>query len=361
MALATRCPQCQAMFRVVADQLKLRGGLVRCGSCRHVFDAIGSLNYVDDRTARTAPLAGQPAQRTSTTTAAFVTPRDALPPAVPTATQSSAAAAAPARRDSEAAALGVPTLLITESAPTDVQADDADQAGPRGARPTGLSDVGAAARSGGAHPDRNAWLGRQGRSAGHAGKQAAFPHADDRHDGRQAGEEPAFLRREPRRRGLSFVFGTGNALLVTAALVQLAVLFRVDLATAVPQARPALVQLCEPLNCTVGWPTRADLLAVVGTELQAVPGTDILELTAVVRSRATHPLALPAIEVTLTDTQNRALARRVFTPAEYLASSAEPRSRIDEGLAAGADYIVRLSFEARQISAAGFVVYPFYL
>ncbi|MCU0949926.1 MAG: hypothetical protein MUC68_02410 [Burkholderiaceae bacterium] len=26
------------MFRVVSDQLKLRGGLVRCGSCRHVFD-----------------------------------------------------------------------------------------------------------------------------------------------------------------------------------------------------------------------------------------------------------------------------------------------------------------------------------
>jgi len=39
---------CQVLFRVVADQLKLRGGLVRCGSCRHVFDAIGSLAYVDD-------------------------------------------------------------------------------------------------------------------------------------------------------------------------------------------------------------------------------------------------------------------------------------------------------------------------
>src|SRR5258706_3184597 len=48
MALATRCPNCQVLFRVVADQLKLRGGLVRCGSCRHVFDAIGSLAYVDD-------------------------------------------------------------------------------------------------------------------------------------------------------------------------------------------------------------------------------------------------------------------------------------------------------------------------
>ena len=48
MALATRCPNCQVLFRVVADQLKLRGGLVRCGACRHVFDAIGSLTYIED-------------------------------------------------------------------------------------------------------------------------------------------------------------------------------------------------------------------------------------------------------------------------------------------------------------------------
>src|SRR5215470_8612614 len=51
MALATRCPNCQVLFRVVADQLKLRGGLVRCGACRHVFDAIGSLTYIEDSAA----------------------------------------------------------------------------------------------------------------------------------------------------------------------------------------------------------------------------------------------------------------------------------------------------------------------
>ena len=51
MALATRCPNCQSMFRVVSDQLKLRGGLVRCGSCRHVFDAISSLSYIDETAA----------------------------------------------------------------------------------------------------------------------------------------------------------------------------------------------------------------------------------------------------------------------------------------------------------------------
>ena len=49
MALAARCPHCRALFRVVADQLKVRGGMVRCGECRQVFDAIGSLSYVDNQ------------------------------------------------------------------------------------------------------------------------------------------------------------------------------------------------------------------------------------------------------------------------------------------------------------------------
>ncbi len=38
MALATQCPFCQTSFRVAQDQLKLRGGLVRCGNCKEVFN-----------------------------------------------------------------------------------------------------------------------------------------------------------------------------------------------------------------------------------------------------------------------------------------------------------------------------------
>jgi predicted Zn finger-like uncharacterized protein len=40
MALATRCPHCQTVFRIVPDQLKLHRGLVRCGHCREVFDGV---------------------------------------------------------------------------------------------------------------------------------------------------------------------------------------------------------------------------------------------------------------------------------------------------------------------------------
>ena len=47
MALATQCPFCQTTFRVAQDQLKLRGGLVRCGNCREVFDGNVYLLPVD--------------------------------------------------------------------------------------------------------------------------------------------------------------------------------------------------------------------------------------------------------------------------------------------------------------------------
>ena len=43
MALATKCPHCNTIFRVAADQLKLRGGIVRCGTCHEVFDGNATL------------------------------------------------------------------------------------------------------------------------------------------------------------------------------------------------------------------------------------------------------------------------------------------------------------------------------
>ncbi len=56
MALATQCPHCGTMFRVAADQLKLRGGIVRCGACTQVFD--GNAALVDMATA--APVSPGP-------------------------------------------------------------------------------------------------------------------------------------------------------------------------------------------------------------------------------------------------------------------------------------------------------------
>ena len=58
MALATQCPHCGTMFRVASDQLKLRGGIVRCGSCQEIFDGSATLVDLDALPAR-APVAAR--------------------------------------------------------------------------------------------------------------------------------------------------------------------------------------------------------------------------------------------------------------------------------------------------------------
>lgn len=59
MALATQCPFCQTTFRVAQDQLKLRGGLVRCGSCKEVFN--GNEHLVSPEIAQQLVVAPVPA------------------------------------------------------------------------------------------------------------------------------------------------------------------------------------------------------------------------------------------------------------------------------------------------------------
>jgi predicted Zn finger-like uncharacterized protein len=62
MSLATRCPACGTIFRVVQDQLKVSEGWVRCGQCHEVFHGIEALFDLDSepglaarRAARNAP------------------------------------------------------------------------------------------------------------------------------------------------------------------------------------------------------------------------------------------------------------------------------------------------------------------
>ncbi|MDB5746056.1 MAG: hypothetical protein JWP72_904 [Massilia sp.] len=87
MALATQCPHCGTMFRVASDQLKLRGGIVRCGACQEIFDGSATLVDLDKLAAKTpaapavATEATAPAAASTTAAAAVDTAAadDALP------------------------------------------------------------------------------------------------------------------------------------------------------------------------------------------------------------------------------------------------------------------------------------------
>ncbi|MBQ0130828.1 MAG: zinc-ribbon and DUF3426 domain-containing protein [Comamonas sp.] len=80
MSLITRCPSCATQFRVVADQLRISEGWVRCGRCQEVFDATQALQE------GAAPAAVAP----------VVTPPAAAPEPVAPASKAPAPAFAPA-------------------------------------------------------------------------------------------------------------------------------------------------------------------------------------------------------------------------------------------------------------------------
>jgi hypothetical protein len=158
---------------------------------------------------------------------------------------------------------------------------------------------------------------------------------------------------QARARRRSWLWGIAAALTAVALAWQLAAALRAEILMRWPQAHPLLVRLCQPLGCEVQWPMQPALLAVLASDLQAVPGTSAFELDVTVRNRAPYPQALPAIELTLMDTRGQAIARRVFAAPDY---GAPPQG----SLAPGADLAARVLFEVKGPAPAGFLVYPFY-
>ncbi len=111
MALATQCPFCQTTFRVAQDQLKLRGGLVRCGNCKEVFN--GNDHLVAPEIARqlvVAPATSTPLPHTTDPATAHAPlgwpPLPGSPPAPPA--QVVTAAATPAAAESESSTPAAP-------------------------------------------------------------------------------------------------------------------------------------------------------------------------------------------------------------------------------------------------------------
>jgi predicted Zn finger-like uncharacterized protein len=400
MALATRCPNCNALFRVAAEQLRSRGGMVRCGSCRRVFNAIAGLDYLDAERlsgedsgpSRAAP---PPAPDTGVTvqpTLAVAAPAGAQPgsvhalqaptrPYAPAAPSTSARDVTPTTREAARDAVhdampgavpGRERAPTPEFAPPPMERRRTPRPGApaRGSTDDARTEAQRAATEGYSLAEPSA------ESPAESGQGLSFdtlfvvPKSGTDEDGTQdaevsaqddAPDEPSFLRApdETPSRGARAAFVAASALLVPLLLIQLTLIARTPLLVAFPALRPALQALCAPVGCAASWPMRPDLLAVVSSELQSVPGTDALEMDTVLRNRAAFPLALPAIELTISDSVGHAVERKVFMPADYLATTvdADPAAG---NIAPGADLAVRVTFSLPGVSATGFEAYPFY-
>lgn len=267
MTEITRCPQCGTHFKITKEQRKSHKGMVRCGSCKTVFNAVEHL-YTE------------PAQ------------------------------------------LDLPLVL-----------DD-------------IADVTAM------HPVYDAYSTNDS-SISISPEAAArlandFSHIPDVYPTQKA--KPSTPQR-------TWLWALGSTTLALVLLVQAAYYFRVEIAARLPGIKPAMTRICAQFNCTIPLPQKIDLLSIESSELEAVPAQpNIITLHALLRSRAPYELAYPFIELTLTDTQDNALARRTFGPAEYMPPGEDEK----RGFPANRETNIKLHLNTTDLKPAGYRLFLFY-
>lgn len=298
--MLTRCPACTTHFRVTPEQLKARTGRVRCGECQNVFNALDSL--IEEPVAMSAPAAAA-----------------GVPPA-PT----------PGR---------VPEVREQTSAPPP---EPPQPSTPELRGAAGPQAVGPLAEEPAAGPPAA--------EPGVAGVDRAVAAATDADDWSITFPEPP-----PPPRRWPWVIGS---LVAFAALVLQALLaFRVELAVLLPEVRPALVALCDIADCDVGLPTKIGLVGIEGSDLHPDGGHQgRLVLTATLKNRAPFAQQFPHLELTLTDTADQTIARKVLAPMDYL----PPATSVANGMRAGADVTVTVGIDSDKIAASGYRLYVFY-
>ena len=301
--MKTRCPGCETIFRVTPAQLKARAGKVRCGQCQSVFDALDSLldesNGVESASATPSLMAETP-------------------------TQSPVLAASPA--------LEIDILLDSEASESAAEQLSEENAPPLSE--TAAQELGKA--TGLILPRETAEI--PGYSKWSEGVIAA----------------PFSL---PEEKPTRWPFVLVALLLALVLAGQVVFHFRSEIAVTVPVLRPVLEAVCQSFNVDLPLPRHVELVSIETSDLQADPARgNLLVLNASLRNRANYGQAYPSLELSLTDTADGAIARRVLRPAEYL-----PQKLLEgKVFAANSDVAVRLWIEAKDISAAGYRLYVFY-
>jgi predicted Zn finger-like uncharacterized protein len=161
----------------------------------------------------------------------------------------------------------------------------------------------------------------------------------------------------PPARPVAWTLGAALAFLMLSA--QAVHYFRTEIAVLIPEVRPYLAAACMTLKCDLKLPRRPKLMAIESSDLQADGRRDnVIVLNAVLRNQAQFAQEYPALELSLTDERDEAVARRVLTPADYLAGL--PPEQIARGIGAGADAALRVYFDTGGLRAIGYRMYLFF-
>ncbi len=375
MSQITRCPACQTVFRVVRDQLRMSDGWVRCGQCTEVFDARATLaaSATELSSIEMAMQVKVPPEVVASPPAVLAIYDIGLPEpsahAGPDAASESnldPAAAAPLEGDDAMNRVEdgpVEPVLLPDSLSSASHAALTDnsvsgsghKSGPDivARTPASLPFDDALSRPSGARAPEAFTGTRDGEVILPATAAKVPPDATDVSFMRTMpgeGQPVSKMRR----------FLTGMLILAFSALLllQVSVLERDRFAAMFPQYKPALMWMCEQLGCNVAALRQIESVVIDSSSFNRAKG-DTYRLGLALRNTASVDVAVPSVELTLTDSQDQPLLRRIFSASEL----GKPGSS-DSVLAAGAEWqgqatlTVRLAPNAERFT--GYRVLAFY-
>ena len=355
--MRTRCPVCSTVFRVTSEQLRLKAGKVRCGHCQAVFNAFDE--FLDE------PPVVDEAATVPEDDSAVELPKPLSAPQVVTAQALDATEsneiALPQTAEPEAKIEDdiAPVVAVEEvpenftdafadiETPADIEPpppippepDESSLAKPLIPMESQLSET----------PEETTLAARE------AGLVAARELSDSPGynrwaAGTLAGNGLGSFEGDSANRAIwPFVF---VALLLFVALTgQLLYYFR----TEVVQRWPSSAAIFELAAVDVQLPRNSELVAIETSDLQSDNARGLFVLQATLRNRAPYAQAWPALELTLTDTNDTVVSRRVVMAAEYLPPAMDPAA-----FPANGETAIKLWVEAKEIGAAGYRLYIFY-
>ncbi len=341
MSLATRCTACGTVFRVVQDQLKVSEGWVRCGRCNAVFNALEALFDLERQS--------RPDRATGVTTPSALS---TMVPAVNAATDSvdvhPPVEAISARPDGSSfsdsigkidAQLMHPRESTQGSTPaTRISERDKLEFPDAQFDPDMVAD---------SNPD----LRVPATALLVAGQRVATTQQAE------ASALPEFVQRgqrrtRPVRAGMRVVQTAMAGMLLFALALQGIHQFRDELVARWPEAASPLASWCGLLGCSIAAPRRIQDLSVESTSLTRASESEVFRLSVALRNRGAVAVALPWVDLSLTDASGQLVARRMLAPLEFLVASAPLRP--------GAESTLQLTLSTGGASPAGYTVEIFY-
>jgi len=302
--LTTQCPQCGGQFTVSMAQLQLRKGFVRCVHCAHIFDGYETVvpeegdAWVPDLP---ASMSGHPA---------VIRPRTGLP-------------RTPAQ-DEPFLISDAPSAEAGHTATGRVVDDDDD------AIPTPSSEAIYAER-----------------------RTPPMP---------VAATLPDFLGNTRRRGWMLWCWSLLSVLALFLLLAQVALVYRVQLASAFPAMRPPLERLCGVWGCRVEYPRNIDKVTILASSLRMQARTEPgdasesrLTLHVRLRNQDARAQQWPALLLDLTDFSGAVVIRKHLFPADYL-----PASLADEPFASHSELALRLPIVVQRVNVSGYQIRPFF-